>query len=215
MANDQMQSIILTRVQGLLDEHKDAASKANADISGLLDSAIREDSDYAKVTELRDKYVKALEALRDKVRPTLDIPSESDQENAKRDMVEIKKKMRDLYKAIPTILEMDITELELPSEFTEIAGTKAKSSTGNASGIRRPRIDSATISDSSDNSAVNSWADKVTVTKIAEFLGVENADLMVHIPENFKDEEKVEFTFSPDKGNFSGRHLDIVLIPRK
>lgn len=207
-----MQDIILTRVNALVDEMSAAKGTANADVNALIADAAKNDPGYSEVEELRNAFVTAWDALKAKVADTVDIPSEQDQENAKKEMVEIRKKMRDLYGAIPTILEVSVDEIDLPEAFTsEVVKQKAKSGSGT---IRRPRIDSAYIADSAGN-AIRSWDKDVTITKVAEFLEVENASLMVHVPEDLKSHDKVEFHISPDSGAYKGKQLFITLIPRK
>lgn len=211
-AGNGMQDIILARVNALVDEMSAAKGTAEADVNALIADAAKKDDDYAEVQKLRDAYVAAWDALKEKVAGTVDIPSEQDQENAKKEMVEIRKKMRDLYGAIPTILEVAIDDIELPETFTSEV-VKQKSKSGGTS-IRRPRIDSAYIADSEGN-GIRTWEKDVTITKVAEFLEVENAALMVHVPEDLKSHDKVDFHVSPDSGAYKGKQLFVTLIPRK
>ena len=211
-ATGGMQDIILTRVNALVSEMSEAKGIAEANVSALVDAAAKDDPDYAKVEELRNAFVAAWDALKDKVRDSVDVPSEQDQENAKKSVIEIRKKMRDLYGAIPTILDIPIENVELPEEFTNEV-VKQKSSTG--TGIRRPRIDGAHVSYAANGEAVQSWDKDITITKMAEFLEVENAALMIHVPEDLKSHDKVEFAITPDSGRFKDKVLAITLIPRK
>lgn len=209
-----MTDIIMAKVNALVSEFREANGIANADTNALINAAAENDEGFAAVQELQQAYVNAWEALRNKVRDSVSIPSEQDQENAKKNVIEIKKKMRDLGGAIPTILEIPLENLDLPEEFTAALSRKNSGPTSTGE-IRRPRIDGAFITDSEGNS-IRSWEDNVTVTKVAEFLEVDNAVLMPHIPENLrKHEGNVEFHLSPDSGTYKGKQLFITLVPRR